>query len=90
MVALVRRVVGRLSNEPILLLGAASISLTTLHQQLSTGVDLDTALLVVTEGLITWIGRQLVVPARKVVPAGPDAFVEPEIPPSPVWDDGEG
>jgi hypothetical protein len=69
--------VGRLRNEPILVVGAAMVLLTAYQEAVGAGLGGEDLLIFIGEAALTWLGRQLVYPAVKV-DAATAALKDPE------------
>lgn len=58
--SLIRRMIDRLRNEPVMLVTAAIIALTAFQSAVSSGLSLDDAALAVIQALLGWVAREFV------------------------------
>ena len=63
---MIRKLISKLQDEPILIIGVAIIALQAFQQAMQGGLSLEDALVAVVTAVLTWLGRQLVYPASHV------------------------
>lgn len=87
---MIRALIERIGNEPILLVSLAIEGLKAFEASVNGGFGPEDAATAAAIAALGFLGRQLVVPARKVASgevALKPVYVEEENPPAPVFDD---